>query len=283
MARAPRSVTRHDSDPAISEAPETLEGWYVMHDSYHIDWSEWASLDDADRNDAMDDLKAYLIDSYAADGDSAAYRIIGQKADLLFLHYRTSPQELEEAVQQLRARSFFDILMPAGSYLSVVEASLYEATARARGALMRKGLNPGSEAWDTAFTGEIDQQRQLLEERVHRPIPGGSHLCWYPMSKRRGEHQNWYDLSMDERRDLMRGHGALGRKFHDRVTQVISGSTGLDDWEWAVDLHADDPLVFKKLVYEMRFDPVSARYAEFGTFVIGLRQQVDDLTRWLLD
>ena len=124
-------------------------------------------------------------------------------------------------------------------------------------------------------------QRQRLESRVRPVLSGAAWCCFYPMSKRRGEQVNWYDLPLDERRALMRGHGRLGHKYHQQVAQVISGSIGLDDWEWAVDLHADDPLVFKKLVTEMRFDPASSRYAEFGPFLVGRRLTPAELGEFL--
>ena len=116
-----------------------------------------------------------------------------------------------------------------------------------------------------------------MEARLYRDIPPQRYICFYPMNKRRGEDKNWYTLPMPERRAMMRSHGRIGHKYHEQVTQVISGSVGLDDWEWGVSLHADDPLVFKKLVYEMRFDPVSAIYAEFGPFYVGLRREPDTL------
>src|SRR5258708_12408062 len=97
------------------------------------------------------------------------------------------------------------------------------------------------------------------------------------MNKRRGETVNWYAADMEERRRMMREHGTTGRKYHNQVTQMITGSMGLDDWEWGVTLYADDTLPIKKLVYEMRFDEVSAKYAEFGQFYIGTRFAPDKL------
>jgi chlorite dismutase len=102
-------------------------------------------------------------------------------------------------------------------------------------------------------------------------VPAGRYLCFYPMSKRRGEQVNWYDLPAAERGAFMRGHGMIGRKYAGKVMQIIQGSVGFDDWEWGVSLFADDPLVFKKLIYEMRFDPASSRYALFGPFYVGIR------------
>ena len=192
------------------------------------------------------------------------------KGRLCFLHYRRSPSELNNAERRLRQQRIFEFLMPVYGYLSVIEASLYEATAIAHRNLAQKGLNPTVDGWQPAFDAELSKQKNHLQQRVYRTIPEQQHICFYPMSKRRGEQVNWYDMSLEDRR-LMRGHGRLGHKFHKMITQVVSGSTGLDEWEWAVDLHGDDPLQFKKLVYEMRFDPASSRFAMFGDFYIGLK------------
>jgi chlorite dismutase len=108
-------------------------------------------------------------------------------------------------------------------------------------------------------------------------VPEHRYICFYPMSKRRGETVNWYTLSVEERRNLMRGHGRIGHKYHDCITQIIGGSVGFDDWEWGVSLHSNDALTFKKLIYEMRFDPATSRFAEFGPFYVGIRTAPEDL------
>jgi chlorite dismutase len=97
------------------------------------------------------------------------------------------------------------------------------------------------------------------------------------MNKRRGEDKNWYRIPFAERAEMMREHGIIGRHYAGSVTQIISGSIGFDDWEWGVDLFADDPLVFKKLIYEMRFDRASAEFAEFGPFYVGLQFDATEL------
>ena len=112
---------------------------------------------------------------------------------------------------------------------------------------------------------------RLARPRLFPQVPPRRYTCFYPMSKRRGEQVNWFDLPGKTRAELMRSHGEIGRKYAGQVVQVISGSVGLDDWEWGVTLFADDPLVFKKLIYEMRFDPASSRYALFGPFYVGIR------------
>jgi chlorite dismutase len=115
-----------------------------------------------------------------------------------------------------------------------------------------------------------DEHMAMLERRVHPRLPRRRLLCFYPMAKRREGADNWYSLGYDERRKLMGGHGRLGAKFSGRVIQLITGATGLSDWEWGVTLIADDPKDIKDIVYEMRFDEVSARFGEFGPFTVGL-------------
>jgi chlorite dismutase len=109
-----------------------------------------------------------------------------------------------------------------------------------------------------------------IKRRLYpQPSPDMPYVCFYPMSKRREPGQNWYALPLDERSRLMQAHGLTGRKYAGRIQQVITGAIGLDAWEWGVTLFARDPLDFKRLVTEMRFDEVSARYAEFGDFYVG--------------
>lgn len=120
---------------------------------------------------------------------------------------------------------------------------------------------------------------ERLEPRLHPKLPpeGKRVICFYPMSKRRSVAGNWYMLPYDERRDLMESHGRKGREFAGRVVQLVTGSTGLDDWEWGVTLFATDPADLKQCVYEMRFDPASAIYADFGPFVTGLVGSVEQV------
>lgn len=214
-------------------------------------------------------------------GDSVAYSVVTQKGDLMFVHYRETPEELNRVELSLRQMPFFDYLRPAYSYLSVIELSMYELTAIARKKLIDQGIRPGSEAYDSAFEVEMEKQQQRVQTRLFRKIPEHKFICFYPMNKRRGEQVNWYALSIEERRDMMRNHGRIGHKYHETVTQIIGGSVGLDDWEWGVSLHCNDALTFKKLVYEMRFDPASALFAEFGPFYIGIRVAPEGLSQLL--
>ena len=282
----PPQAGRPTGSPASapeSQAPETMEGWYVQHDLYTIDWKAWRGVESGKRETLIAELNDWLASAAAVEqGDSSAFIVSGQKAELMFIHYRKTPAQLNDVRRALMTCAFADLLIPAYGYLSIIEVSLYEATAIAHRNLAQAGIKHGSEDFAPALKEELEKQTKILEARCFRSIPDRAYCCFYPMSKRRGEQDNWYAMSLDERRALMRGHGRLGHKYHQSVTQIISGSTGLDDWEWGVDLHSDDPLIFKKLVYEMRFDPVSARFAEFGAFYIGERVNQETLRTFLL-
>jgi chlorite dismutase len=120
-----------------------------------------------------------------------------------------------------------------------------------------------------------------MSQRLYPAIPDARYLCFYPMDRKRGEQVNWYTEPMNSRQQMMHEHGMIGRRYADQVRQIITGSIGFDDWEWGVDLFADDPLVFKKLIYEMRFDRVSAIYALFGPFFLGQRIPAASIEAWL--
>jgi chlorite dismutase len=255
----------------VSAAPVTLEGWYVLHDVFGLDWPRWNALPEAERAAVTREAGA-LLEQQASppggEGHSACFSVLSQKGDLCVMHWRRDLEGLrreEVALQRTRLAAY---LRPTYSYLSVVELGTYELTEHAAAMLERRGLARGGDGWDEALRTEMER---LARPRLYPDVPARRYMCFYPMSKRRGEHVNWFDLAPGERAEFMRGHGTIGRKYAGQVTQVISGSVGLDDWEWGVTLFADDPLVFKKLVYEMRFDPASSRYALFGPFYVGIR------------
>jgi chlorite dismutase len=239
----------------MGHAPETLEGWYALHDLRRFDWTSWRALPLNDRAAALSEAvefftRAERVDD-APEGSSALFTILGHKGDLLVLHFRPTLEALHALETGLARLALARYLTPASSFVSVVELSQHAA-------------GPGS----GPLPPEVQAQ---LERRLKPAVPSMRYVCFYPMNKRRGEQVNWFTLPPAERAELMKGHGMTGRKYAGKVVQVITGAMGLDDWEWGVTLFADDPLQFKKLVYEMRFDEVSARYAEFGPFVVGLR------------
>ncbi|MGH7906000.1 MAG: hydrogen peroxide-dependent heme synthase [Candidatus Binataceae bacterium] len=272
-------VTPKDTPGASGIPPITLEGFSVLHQMFRFRREALTKIDHGRRLELAEEAAAVLRGMESREnGASAAFTQLGHKGDLLFIHFRQSFDELARAESELAALELFNFLEPATSYLSMVEIGLYEATVRMRQKLQAAGIAPDSAEWKKAFDAAIADNREKLAARLYPAIPGRRYLCFYPMNKRRGEIHNWYQLPLEQRRRLMHDHGMIGRRFAGQVTQIISGSVGFDDWEWGVDLFADDPIVFKRLVYEMRFDESSALYAEFGPFYVGMRLSPDELS-----
>jgi len=260
------------------DAPLALEGSSVLHQMFRVRWTAWKALDAARRECLVQQASAALDEMERMEaGQSALFCELGHKADLILVHFRRDFDQLAATQLKTANLGLHEFLEPASSYLSVVELGLYEATVALHGRLGEKGIRPHSPQWQQAVEAELETQRHKMAERLWPAIPKRRYLCFYPMSKKRDEHKNWYRLPMEERRRLMHDHGLIGRRYAGQVTQIISASAGLDDWEWGVDLFADDPMVFKRLIYEMRFDEASADYALFGPFFVGIRVAPDGL------
>ncbi|HEY8450029.1 MAG TPA: hydrogen peroxide-dependent heme synthase [Bacillota bacterium] len=249
---------------ALTTAPETLEGWWALHDIRRIDWPRWKQVAAGERAEIIAEAQAFcervLRVADAPEGSSGLFRVLGQKGDWMLLHLRPSLEQLSALEQEFARTRLADFLLPAYSFVSIVELSRHAAAA--------------GDVADLA-------QNEYVRGRLYPQLPAVRTVCFYPMSKKREGDDNWYTLSPERRRVLMRDHGMVGRKYAEHVTQIITGATGLDDWEWGVTLFADDPLWFKKLVYEMRFDEASARYALFGPFFIGIRMEPGELASLL--
>ena len=248
--------------------PETLDGWSVLHLMYRIRWDRLRALSADARQRLADEATRALAVPDA--GATAFVQMLGHKADLMFICFRRGFEPLAQAQLQLSQTELHEYLEPATSYVSVVELGMYEMTAKIHEQLGAK-FKAGSEEFERAFDAEMETQRQRVMSRLFLDVPAWRYVCFYPMNKRRGEAVNWYSETFERRASMMREHGMIGRTYAGKVTQVISGSIGYDDWEWGVDLFAQDPLVFKKLIYEMRFDEASAKFAEFGSFYTGLQ------------
>jgi hydrogen peroxide-dependent heme synthase len=261
------------------EVPLTLEGASVLHQMFRIRWPAWKALAEERRRAVV----AEASQTFAAmeQAQSALFSLLGHKGDLMLVHFRNSFEELNQAELCLAQLQLSEFLEPTSSYLSVVELGLYEATVKLIVALEVKGVAPGTPEWDKEIEQALEQQRKAMAPRLWPEIPPRRYCCFYPMDKKRGETKNWYEVPIRDRQRLMHEHGLIGRKYAGSVKQIISGSIGFDDWEWGVDLFADDPLIFKKLIYEMRFDEASAAYALFGSFYVGLRFKAADLSTLL--
>jgi len=255
----------------LPPVPLTLEGSYALHQMFRFRRTAWRQQESFHRDRIL--KEAMTVFGAMGDG-SAVYSHIGHKGDLLLLHFRESLEGVHRAELAIAQTELADFLEPVHSYLSVVELGLYESSAKTYAELAAKGMSPHSAEWQAGVAEVVARQSAAMSSRLYPQIPAARYLCFYPIDRRRGETQNWYQVPMAERQRMMHEHGMIGRRYGDRVRQIITGSIGYDDWEWGVDLFADDPVVFKKLIYEMRFDHVSAVYALFGSFFVGRRLDV---------
>jgi chlorite dismutase len=266
----------------IPPVPLTIEGYSVLHQMMRFRWPAWRQLGPAEKTEIVDEAGSVLAKMEAnGSGQSVLYSLLGHKGDLMFVHFRQSFEELNQAELHMAGLRLSDYLEPTTSYLSVIELGLYESTIKVYNELVERGVEPHSAEWNQAVKETLARQREAMRPRLFPDLPKHRYLCFYPMDRRRGEDKNWYTVPIEERARQMNEHGLVGRRYAGEVKQIITGSIGFDDWEWGVDLFADDPLVFKKLIYEMRFDEVSAVYALFGTFYVGLRCASGELGKLL--
>jgi chlorite dismutase len=267
---------------AIPEVPLTTEGYSVLHQMMRFRRAAWRALPEGERS-AIAREAASLLESMekSSSGQSALYSLLGHKGDLMLIHFRESFADLNQAELRLANLRLSDYFEPTSSYLSIIELGLYESTIKTYKGLTERGLEPHSEEWKREIADTVARQKEAMRPRLFPDIPPHRYLCFYPMDRRRGEDKNWYTLPIEERARQMNEHGMVGRRYAGEVRQIITGSIGFDDWEWGVDLFADDPLVFKKLIYEMRFDEVSAVYALFGQFYVGVRCPATSLEQLL--
>jgi peroxiredoxin len=265
--------------------PLTLEGSSVLHQFFRFDWRAWRSCTEAERErigtEAVTALKK--LERASADGpvQTALYSQLGHKGDLMLIHFRDSLEALNQVELDVAQTELSDYLEQRHSYVSVVELGLYESSRKTYEAAAAKGADAFSPEWQAEVDASLKRGAEAMKPRLFPAVPDTKYLCFYPMDRKRGEQVNWYTVPFAERQRMMHEHGLIGRRYGDVVRQIISGSIGMDDWEWGVDLFADDPVVFKKLIYEMRFDEVSAVYALFGQFYIGVRLAMEKLGGWL--
>jgi peroxiredoxin len=233
----------------VNQAMKTIEGWYCLHDFRTIDWSKWKTATEDQRDQALYEFKSLLskweLIEENRNGSHSVYKIVGQKADLMFMILRPTMKELIEVEADFNKSTLADFTKPAYSYVSVIEKSSYSQIA----------TNP--------------YEDPAMLAKLYPIIPKNEYICFYPMSKLRGEKTNWFMLPLEDRKRLMFEHIDTGRPYSEQVKRIVTGSVGLDDYEWGVSLFCDDALQFKKLIYETRFDEVSAIYGIFGSFFIG--------------
>lgn len=260
--------------------PETLEGWYLSHHVFAADRAGLRAAGAERKARLLADADAVLA-SIAPAGDdagwSAAFALAGSAGDLMVIHARPTLDAISAAERALAGAPFFDLLRREYAFLSVTEAGLYHVTAQLATEAAARGGAVGDETYRAAVAERAAAERASphVQRRLYPPLTADMpYVCFYPMSKRRDPGANWYQLTLEERSRLMYAHGMTGRRYAGRIQQTISGAIGLDEWEWGVTLVAKDPLDFKRIVTDMRFDEVSAVYATFGRFFVGRRSSI---------
>ena len=260
------------------------EGWHCLHLFYRIEYGQWQLLSREEKNAAKTNLSSLVQEVRAMDSTQLlTLSMVTPKADIGFMLITPDLHSANRIEKRLSLSLGADVLTPVYSYLSLSEESEYITTEEEYAEILEKEQNitPNLEKFTEAMQSFRQRMKHYRQERVYPTLPDWPVVCFYNMSKRRGEQRNWYALPYDERRQLMKGHAAVGREFAGKVKQLITGSTGLDDAEWGVTLFARDTFQIKAIVYKMRFDPVSAEYADFGEFYIGIQLPLDELFRRL--
>lgn len=249
----------------VALPPETLEGWYALHQIFRIDRERAGDLTGASSG-------VFSAPAGNEAGWSESVALIGSTSDVMLMHFRPTLDGILSVQRELAQEPWMRALVPTYSFLSVTEAGLYHLTAKLAKEAADRGGKVGDDAYEAELRERVGAERENphVRKRLYPERPDGMpYVSFYPMNKRRDAGQNWYELTMQDRSRMMWEHGMTGRRYAGRVLQIITGAIGFDLWEWGVTLFASDPLDFKKLVTEMRFDEASAKYAEFGQFYTG--------------
>ncbi|MEA3188489.1 MAG: hydrogen peroxide-dependent heme synthase [Chthoniobacter sp.] len=269
------------SDKAL-DAVVPAEGWHVLHLFYKIEHGQWQLFSADEKRRAQTNLSALVQEIRATpDTQLLVFSVVSPKADIGFMLLTPDLHVANAAEKKLGLSLGPDVLTPVYSYLSMTELSEYTTTDAeyARSLEAEEKLDPASPEFVEKLGAFSARMTKYNRDKLYPNLPAWPVFCFYPMSKRRAPGQNWYALDFAARKKLMSGHARVGRKYHGKILQLITGSTGLDDAEWGVTLFAHDTFEVKAIVYEMRFDPVSADYADFGEFYIGLQVPLDELFR----
>jgi chlorite dismutase len=268
------------TDKSTALVPE--EGRHCLHLFYHVEYGQWQLLSRDEQNAAKTNLSSLVQEVRAMESTQLlALSAVTPKADVGFMLITPDLHDANKIEKRLSLSLGADVLTPVYSYLSLTEESEYITSEDEYVQTLEPSVRNDSTKLNEAVTAFRERMKHYRQERVYPTLPDWPVVCFYNMSKRRGEQRNWYALPYDERRKMMKGHAAVGREFAGKVKQLITGSTGLDDAEWGVTLFARDTFQIKAIVYKMRFDPVSAEYADFGEFYIGIQLPLDELFRRL--
>jgi peroxiredoxin len=258
------------------------EGWHVLHLFYKVEHGQWSILSPDEQREAKTSFTELVAEIRETENTQLLiFSMVSPKADIGFMLVTPDLQTANAFEKRLTLSLGPEVLTPVYSYFSMTEESEYTTSdAEYAGTLEKEqGLTPGSAEYEKAMGEFSARMAKYRKDKLYPVLPVWEVFCFYPMAKRRQPGQNWYGLSFEERKKLMGGHARVGRKYAGKILQLITGSTGLDDAEWGVTLFAHDTFQIKAIVYEMRFDPVTVHYGEFGEFYIGLSVPLDELFR----
>jgi chlorite dismutase len=256
------------------------EGWFVSHLFYRIDRKEMSRIS---RSEMIQVCQTFVerveVFRRCEHCQLFCYLIWGSGADFGLILIDPEFNRLVQMETELLTSFPPGALEPVDSFSSMSEISEYMSQEQDYDRTLRnkEKLAPDSPEYEAKMSAFRERMNVYIEERLYPRIPDHRLVCFYPMSKKREGSENWYLLDFEERKRYMASHAITGRKFHGKVSQLVTGSIGLDDWEWGVSLFADDPYYFKKILYEMRYDEASARFGEFGRFYVGIRVDAEDL------
>ncbi|MFB6344359.1 MAG: chlorite dismutase family protein [bacterium] len=261
------------------QPPKTEEGLFVSHLMLRITNESRANPEELQTKatDAVD-----LLSTVSEEHKFDLVRVVSGEADFMTVLFTESLEAIETFQRQLLSSSIGAELERVDTFLSVTELSMYESLEeRVESSLRKEGISPNDDNYDEAYKEREKRLKKYQQMRLDPDIPEMSYVTFYPMSKRRAPEQNWYQLPQEERAEMMSSHGKIGRQYAGKVQQIITSCVGLDDWEWGVTLYSDDLKQFKRLIYEMRFDEVSAEYSDFGPFYTGFSIDPDEFPEYL--
>jgi len=280
----PTVITEAAPDENPSSPLRPQEGLGALHLFYRVDLAAWRAKTDKERVLALDHLEALLAMARQQPQTQVVTLAMFARADIGFMILTPDLHNLNALEKNLTASLGPDVLVPEFTYLSMTEKSEYTQKDDDYALELEKneGLARGSAESEAKLIAFRERIQHYTHDRLYPVLPDWEYFCFYPMSKRRETGQNWYALDFQKRRELMGGHMRVGRTYAGRVRQLVTGSTGLDDWEWGVTLFAHDPYDIKAIVYEMRFDEVTHTYGEFGPFYNGLPLPLREIYRRIL-
>lgn len=259
------------SEPRPEISLEPTAGWHVSHLYYRFDRSRLRGLGTSELSDGCREFVTTLNpESPWSPARMQSMIVSGQKADFGLILLDPNPLVIDGIHQRLLSGPLGPAIRPTYSFVSMTEVSEYLPTLERYGReLKQEGMDPAGSEYQTKLRQYARRLEIMHRQRLTPDLATWPAVCFYPMNKKRTGDANWFLLDFDERERLMREHGETGMKFAGKVTQLVTVALGLDDWEWGVTLWARNPEFLKDIVYRMRFDEASAKYAEFGSFYVG--------------